>query len=226
MAIELAKEHGTRLHVLHLTIEHELEQFQTGEARDKRITAEACVHHLYFDQSDYERKGALIKCNPAIKMASDKAALRKAQADDRLDVIGTDHAPHLLEEKAKTYFSSPAGLPLVQHALPMALELYHDGVLTLEQVVKKCSHAPAELFGIKERGFLREGYWADLVLVDVHAPKAVLRSEVLYKCGWSPLEDEILRSSIITTIVNGQVVYEEGVAGHMMAGRRLEFTGR
>ncbi|OOY52861.1 dihydroorotase [Solemya velum gill symbiont] len=226
MAVAMAKEHGTRLHVLHMTTARELELFEPGPVLDKRITTEACVHHLYFDESDYARKGTLIKCNPAVKKASDKAGLRKALAEDRIDVIATDHAPHLLEEKDNSYFKAPAGLPLVQHALQMALELYHDGVLTLEQVVNKCSHAPAQLFGIKERGFLREGYWADLVLVDLDKPITIERQDILYKCGWSPLEGDTLGSTIDTTIVNGEIVYDQGVISNVIAGRRLEFTGR
>lgn len=225
MAVALAKRHGTRLHVLHLTTARELMLFGPGRAGDKQITAEACVHHLFFDENDYADKGALIKCNPAIKTAADRTALRQALADDRLDVIGTDHAPHTLEEKGNTYFGAPAGLPLVQHALAMALELYHDKVLTLPRVVDKCAHAPADRFRILERGYLREGYWGDLALVDVAATHAVTRDEVLYKCGWSPLEGRTLRSQVRATWVNGQRVYDGDRVSESPAGQRLAFRG-
>ena len=226
LAVELAKRHGTRLHVLHLTTARELALFAPPGAADKRITAEACVHHLFFDEGDYEEKGSLIKCNPAIKTAADRAALRQALADGLLDVIGTDHAPHTLEEKGDaSYFKTPAGLPLVQHALAMALELYHDRVLTLPQVVDKCAHSPARLFGVQERGYLREGYHADLVLVDLDAAHTVERTEVLYKCGWSPLEGRTLRSRVSRTFVNGSAVYSEGEVRDGPKGVRLAFAG-
>ncbi len=223
LAVDLARIHGTRLHVLHLTTARELELFERGSAPDKRITAEACVHHLYFDERDYETKGTLIKCNPAIKTRADRDALRAALVDGRIDLIGTDHAPHTAEEKAETYFQAPAGLPLVQHALPMALELYHARLLPLDLLVEKVSHAPARLFDVAERGFLREGYWADLVLVDLHADYEVLREDVLYKCGWSPLEGRWLHSRVLTTFVNGQKVYDRGQIDETVRGRRLEF---
>ncbi|MEW8013632.1 MAG: dihydroorotase [Candidatus Sedimenticola endophacoides] len=227
LAVELARRHGTRLHVLHITTARELEElFEAGPLDQKRITAEACVHHFYFDETDYASRGSLIKCNPAVKGARDKAAIRRALADDRLDVIGTDHAPHNLEEKAGSYFKAPAGLPLVQWALPMALELYHDGVLTLERVVEKVAHAPARLFQIADRGYLREGYWADLVLVDLDAPYRVSREEVLYKCGWSPLEGDTLRARVAATLVNGNLVYREGAVIEGGSGQRLRFTRR
>ncbi|OQX41065.1 MAG: dihydroorotase, partial [Candidatus Sedimenticola endophacoides] len=227
LAVELARRHGTRLHVLHITTARELEElFEAGPLDQKRITAEACVHHFYFDETDYASRGSLIKCNPAVKGARDKAAIRRALADDRLDVIGTDHAPHTLEEKAGSYFKAPAGLPLVQWALPMALELYHDGVLTLERVVEKVAHAPARLFQIADRGYLREGYWADLVLVDLDAPYRVSREEVLYKCGWSPLEGDTLRARVAATLVNGNLVYREGAVIEGGSGQRLRFTRR
>ncbi|MEW7981165.1 MAG: dihydroorotase [Candidatus Sedimenticola endophacoides] len=227
LAVELARRHGTRLHVLHITTARELEElFEAGPPDQKRITAEACVHHFYFDETDYASRGSLIKCNPAVKGARDKAAIRRALADDRLDVIGTDHAPHTLEEKAGSYFKAPAGLPLVQWALPMALELYHDGVLTLERVVEKVAHAPARLFQIADRGYLREGYWADLVLVDLDAPYRVSREAVLYKCGWSPLEGDSLRARVAATLVNGNLVYRDGAVIEGGSGQRLRFTRR
>ncbi|MCB1925458.1 MAG: dihydroorotase [Gammaproteobacteria bacterium] len=223
-AVDLARRFATRLHVLHLTTARELDLFETGPIAGKRITAEACVHHLYFSEADYAQRGNLIKCNPAIKTAADRAALRAALAEDRLDVIATDHAPHTLDEKAATsYFKSPAGLPLVQHALAMALELVHDGVMPLPQLVHKVSHGPAELFRVHERGYLREGYWADLVLVDMDRPQQVMREQVLYKCGWSPLEGDTLRSSIVATVVNGELKYHDGHFLGDACGRRLTF---
>jgi len=224
MAVDLARKHGTRLHVLHLTTARELALFDVGPISAKRITAEACVHHLYFSEADYEQRGNFIKCNPAIKRAEDRAALRAALAEDRLDVIATDHAPHTLEEKLESsYFKAPAGLPLVQHALAMALELVHDGVLTLPQAVHKVSHAPAELFNVRERGYLREGYWADLTLVDMDTPQRIERKDVLYKCGWSPLEGDTLRSRVTATVVNGELKYREGEFFGGASGVRLEF---
>ena len=223
-AVDLARRHGTRLHVLHLTTARELALFAPGPIGDKQITSEACVHHLYFSEADYERRGSFIKCNPAIKRAEDRAALRRALAEDRLDVIATDHAPHTLEEKQDTsYFNTPAGLPLVQHALAMALELVHDGDLSLPRLVHKVSHGPAELFRVHERGFLREGYWADLTLVDLDAPQRIDRSQVLYKCGWSPLEGDVLRSRVRATIVNGELKYRDGEFFGEAGGMRLAF---
>ena len=223
-AVDLARRHGTRLHVLHLTTARELALFAPGPIGGKQITSEACVHHLYFSEADYERRGSFIKCNPAIKRAEDRAALRRALAEDRLDVIATDHAPHTLEEKQDTsYFNTPAGLPLVQHALAMALELVHDGDLSLPRLVHKVSHGPAELFRVHERGYLREGYWADLTLVDLDAPQRIERSQVLYKCGWSPLEGDVLRSRVSATVVNGELKYRDGKFFGEAGGMRLAF---
>ena len=223
-AVDLARRHGTRLHVLHLTTARELALFAPGPIGGKQITSEACVHHLYFSEADYERRGSFIKCNPAIKRAEDRAALRRALAEDRLDVIATDHAPHTLEEKRDTsYFDTPAGLPLVQHALAMALELVHDGDLSLPRLVHKVSHGPAELFRVHERGYLREGYWADLTLVDLDAPQRIERSQVLYKCGWSPLEGDVLRSRVRATVVNGELKYRDGKFFGEAGGMRLAF---
>ena len=225
LAVELARRHGTRLHVLHLTTAREMELFEPGPLDGKRITAEACVHHLYYDEGDYERRGSLIKCNPAIKGQADRDALRRALVEDRIDVIGTDHAPHTLEEKGGSYFNAPAGLPLVQWAVPMALELHHDGLVTLEQLVEKLCHGPARLFDVEGRGYLREGYWADLALVDLAAGEEVRRESVLYKCGWSPLEGDRLRSRVEATFVNGLLAYsrENGVEP-VAAGVRLTFN--
>jgi dihydroorotase len=198
--------------------------FEPGPLDNKMITAEACVHHLYFDDRDYENKGNFIKCNPAVKSKTDRDAIRKALVEGRIDVIATDHAPHTLEEKLGSYFKAPAGLPLVQWALPMVFELYHERLITLEQLVEKTSHGPARLFNVSERGYLREGYWADLVLVDLHNPYRVERGDVLYKCGWSPMEGERLRTRISTTFVNGQVAYRDGRGVNTaVTGQRLKF---
>lgn len=223
LAVELARRHDARLHVLHLTTARELALFTPGPVKDKRISVEACVHHLYFDERDYAEKGALIKCNPAIKRAADREALLAAVAEDRIDVIATDHAPHLLEEKDGTYFQAPAGLPLVQDALPSLFCHVRAGLLSVEQVVQKTSHAVAECFNIQERGFIREGYWADLVLVDASKPVERTRDEVLYKCGWSPFEGRELGARIVATLVNGEVAYENGQVNDAVRGRRLAF---
>ncbi len=222
-AVDLAKRHGSRLHVLHITTAKELELFQSGPLDDKRITAEACVHHLYFHRGDYGRKGSFIKCNPAVKERSDRDALRLALEEGRIDVVATDHAPHTLEEKLNSYFNAPAGLPLVQWALPMMFELYHERQISLETLVEKCCHGPARLFNIQERGYLREGYWADLVLVDTDSPYRVERHDVLYKCGWSPMEGERLRSRITATVINGQMAYIDGRVNRGIRGKRLQF---
>ena len=224
-AVELAQRHGTRLHVLHLTTARELELFQAGPAADKQISAEACVHHLYFDDEDYAEKGSFIKCSPAIKTRRDRLALQKALVADRLDLIGTDHAPHTLEEKQQSsYFKAPAGLPLVQHAVPMVLELVHQHVMSLEQAVSKMCHAPAEIFKVQERGYLREGYFADLVLLDLQQEQTVAREDVLYKCGWSPLEGRTLHSSINQTFVNGELKFDNGRFIGAAGGMRLKFN--
>lgn len=223
MAVDLAKRYDTRLHVLHLTTAREMRLFETKPLDQKRITAEVCVHHLFFSDRDYDLKGAFIKCNPAIKKSNDRDALRQALKEGRIDVVATDHAPHLLEEKMGNYFQAPSGLPLVQHALPMLLELCRDEYLSLEMLVEKTSHAPARLFDIEQRGYLREGYWADLVLVDYDHAFRVERDDVLYKCGWSPLEGMRLRSSIAATFVNGQLAYHHGKVVEQVQGARLSF---
>lgn len=217
-AVGLAKRHGSRLHVLHLTTERELELFESGPIASKRITAEACAHHLFFDESAYQMKGADIKCNPAIKKASDLAALREAVATDRIDVIATDHAPHTREEKNQTYFEAPAGMPLVQHALLSLLE--H---MSIETVVQKTAHAPATLFDVKERGFLHEGYWADIVLIDPNQTTVIDEEPILSKCGWSPFSGTTFGSRITHTFVNGDIVYEDGQITAPKIGMPLEF---
>lgn len=223
-AVDLARRHGTRLHVLHLTTARELELFESGPIRDKRITAEVCVHHLWFDQGDYERLGTKIKCNPAIKTRADRDALRRAVAEDRIDVVATDHAPHTLDEKSRSYFEAPAGLPLIQQFLPMLLELSRDGILSLPQVAEKAAHNPARLFGIVDRGFVREGGFADLAVVDLDHSQPVTQDTLEYKCGWSPLQGETLHSNVSMTILGGEIVYRDGRILGQPRGRALEFS--
>ncbi len=227
LALSLARKHGTRLHVLHISTADELALFQRGplvhaDGARKRITAETCVHFLRFDRADYARLGNFIKCNPAIKDASDREALIQALVDDVVDVLATDHAPHTLEEKQKPYQQAPSGLPLVQYALLAAIELVHEKRMDIARVVQKTAHAPAQLFDVKERGYLREGYWADLVLVD-DVPLTVRREDVLSKCGWSPFEGTTFRSRIGATWVNGRMVWNGSELIGTPGGRRLEF---
>ena len=228
LAISLARRHGTRLHVLHISTADELALFEVGpmiraDGSRKQITAETCIHFLRFDRTDYATLGHLIKCNPAIKDSSDREALIAAVANDVIDVLATDHAPHTLEEKARPYTGAPSGLPLVQFALNAALELVHEGKLTTAQVVQKFAHAPAQLFDVAERGFLREGYFADLVLVD-DTPFTVQRAQVLSKCGWSPFEGRTFHSRIASTWVNGVLAWDgERLVGGP-TGQRLAFA--
>jgi len=227
LALSLARKHDTRLHVLHISTADELALFEQGpliraDGSRKRITAETCIHFLRFDRADYARLGNLIKCNPAIKDASDREALIQALADNVIDVLATDHAPHTLEEKARLYTGAPSGLPLVQYALVAALELVHEGRLTTAQVVQKFAHAPAQLFDVKERGFLREGYAADLVLID-DTPFTVQREDVLSKCGWSPFEGTTFRSRIASTWVNGELAWDGRQLVGQPRGQRLAF---
>ena len=223
LAISLARKHGTRLHVLHVSTADELALFAPGPISGKRITAETCVHFLHFSAADYARLGHRIKCNPAIKMASDRAAIIKALAESRIDVLATDHAPHLVEEKARPYTSAPSGLPLVQYALQVALERVFAGELTLERLVESVTHAPATLFNVQERGYLREGFHADLVIVDPARPHVVVPAEILSKCGWSPFEGETFRSSIAATFVNGMLAWNDGKLDDRVRGQRLAF---
>ncbi|HSG66086.1 MAG TPA: dihydroorotase, partial [Gammaproteobacteria bacterium] len=202
LAVDLARRHGTRLHILHLTTAQEIGLLQAGAVDAKRITAEVCVHHLWFDESGYAELGTLIKCNPAIKRREDREALLRALREDLIDVVATDHAPHTLEEKRQSYFAAPSGLPLVQHSLQMLLDLSRAGHLTLEQLVHKAAHAPAQLFGIDGRGFLREGYFADLAIVNLDRPQRVTKESLRYKCAWSPLEGRELGATVVMTIVN------------------------
>lgn len=222
-AVARAKEHGTRLHVLHISTARELDLFQPGPLENKRITSEACVHHLWFTDADYATKGTRIKWNPAVKTAADREAIRNAVKDGRIDVVATDHAPHTLEEKARPYVNCPSGGPLVQHSLVAMLELMHQGVFTLEQVVDKMCHTPARLFQVRDRGFVREGYAADLVLVDLNSPWMVEAGNVLSKCGWSPFEGQRFRSRVEITWVNGRTVYSDGQVDRTVRGERLLF---
>ena len=223
LALELARRHNSRLHVLHISTADELALFEPGPLKGKRITAETCVHFLHFCSDDYERLGFLIKCNPAIKDAADRDAIVRALAEGRIDVLATDHAPHLLAEKEQVYDKAPSGLPLVQFALQAALQQVFAGHLSLERVVEVVSHAPATLFDVDQRGFLREGYAADLVLVDPRKPHRVTREEVLSKCGWSPFEGSRFDASIVSSFVNGQRVWDGRQIDPDVRGQRLQF---
>ena len=222
-AVALAKKFGSKLHVLHLTTAKELSLFERKDHREKNITAEVCVHHLYFNDSDYDEFQQLIVCNPAIKASSDQTALMESLNNRGLDVIATDHAPHTLEEKKKSYPDCPSGLPLVQHSLLLLLEFFHQGQLTLETIVAKTSHNVAEIYSIKDRGFIREDYWADLVLVDLDSKTKVNQENILYECSWSPFLNKTFNSMINKTFVNGQLVYDEGRILKEPSGIRLDF---
>jgi dihydroorotase len=233
-ATDLAHKHGTRLHILHISTEDEVVLFEKGTRKDgqillsngspKLITSEACVHHLWFDAEDYHTLGNNIKCNPAIKAPNHKVGILKALLDDRIDVIATDHAPHTKEEKAQPYWQSPSGLPLVQHSLNVMLEMSREGKIPLERVVEKMCHAVADCFQIAHRGYIREGYWADLVLADLNANTRV-ESESLYsKCGWSPFEGVDFHSRVTHTFVSGHLAYENGRFDESIRGRRLLFS--
>jgi len=224
MAVKLARKHGSRLHVLHISTARELDLFEQGTDFGKKlITAEVCIHHLWFSEEDYERKGTLIKWNPAVKTAHDRDSLLAAVLNDKLDVIATDHAPHTIEEKQSKYFQSPSGGPMVQHALTAMLELVHLHQLTIEKVVEKMCHAPARLFGVKDRGFIEPGMKADLVLVEMDQEWTVAHKNVYYKCGWSPFEGETFHSRVTHTWVNGKLAYRDGLFNEMVRGERLEF---
>ena len=224
MAIELAKKHDTRLHVFHLSTAKEMELFRNDiPLEEKRITAEVCIHHLWFDDSQYADKGTHIKWNPAVKSKADKEAVFEALLDDRIDIIATDHAPHTLEEKNNTYFNAPSGGPLVQHALVAMLELYHQGKIRLEKIVEKMCHAPAICFQVENRGFIREGYAADLVLVEIDNPWEVKKDNILYKCAWSPFEGNTFKSRVTHTWVNGHLAYQNGSFDESQKGHRLTF---
>lgn len=223
-AVALAKKTGARLHVFHLSTAKELKLFDNKKAlKDKKITAEVCVHHLWFNDSDYQKKGTFIKWNPAVKTEKDQEALLKALIEDKIDVIATDHAPHTREEKKNVYTKAPSGGPLVQHALPAMLQMYHQGKITLEKIVEKMCHNPAILFDIEKRGFIREGYKADIVLVDLNAPWAVQPGNTLYKCGWSPFEGTTFKSRVTHTFVNGNLVYKNFNFTPFVKAERLTF---
>jgi dihydroorotase len=226
LAVELALRHSARLHVLHLTTAREMELFAPGPIAGKRITGEVCVHHLMFNDTWYRTKGTAIKCNPAIKTTADQQALLAAVADDRIDVIATDHAPHTREEKAREYRHAPSGLPLVQHALSALVDMTAAGLLMIEKVVEKTAHAPAIRFDIAERGFIREGYWADLAIVDPHAYETVADVPVLSKCGWSPFADFTFRGKVRATFVNGEIVYRDGEFTGARAAKALSYARR
>ncbi len=224
LAIELAKKHNTRFHLFHLSTAKELGLLENKTPlKEKRITAEACIHHMWFSEEDYKTKGAFIKWNPAVKKASDRDAILAAVIDGTIDVIATDHAPHTVEEKLNTYFNAASGGPMVQHALVAMLEHYHNGKITLEKLVEKMSHAVADCFRIEERGFIREGYFADLVVVDLDNPWTVEKENLLYKCGWSPMEGQTFKSKVLQTFVNGHLVFNMGEIDEDYRGKRMTF---
>ena len=224
-AIELAKKTGARLHVFHVSTGKETKLFSNKvPLKDKKITAEVCIHHLWFSDEDYKSKGTLIKWNPAVKTAKDREMLWKALLDDRIDVVASDHAPHTLEEKNNLYADAPSGGPLVQHALPAMLEMHHKGKISLEKIVEKMCHNPAILFQIENRGFLRPGYFADVVIVDINSPWSVKKDNILYKCGWSPFEGTIFKSRITHTFVNGALAYKNFKFFDVKAAKRLTFN--
>jgi dihydroorotase len=224
MAVELATKYNTRLHILHISTAKEVSLFRNDiPMSEKRITAEACVHHLWFSDADYEKKGAFIKWNPAVKTANDRAEILAAVINNKIDVIATDHAPHTLAEKQQSYFKAPSGGPLVQHALLALLTLVNKGAITLTKLVEKMSHAPADMFQINKRGYIKEGYFADLVLIDLTKQLTVSKDNLLYQCGWSPFEGETFAQSVDTTFVNGNIVYQHGLINNQQKGMRLTF---
>ncbi len=225
LAVGLAKRHGTRLHILHISTKDELALFSNDlPLAEKRITAEVCVHHLYFNSLDYQTLGTQIKCNPAVKDHSHQAALLPALLNDRLDIIATDHAPHTWEEKQQGYFQAPSGVPLVQHSLNVMLEFFHQGKISLERIVEKMCHAPAVCFKVEQRGFLDEGNWADVVVVDLNEKWAVRKENLFYKCGWSPFEGHVFKGRVKSTIVSGHLAFHEGQFFEEKKGERLRFV--
>jgi dihydroorotase len=222
-AVELAVKNNTRLHILHLSTAKEMSLFSPGKVAEKKITAEVCVHHLWFDDRDYRTKGNLIKWNPAIKTVKDKEALWEALLSDKIDVIATDHAPHTLQEKNNTYFNVPSGGPLVQHSLVAMLEMTRKGIISIEKVVQKMCHAPADLFRIDRRGCIREGYYADLILIDPNKSWTVSHENILYKCGWSPFEGQEFSHQVAATFLNGQKVFDHGKITESARGQRIDF---
>ena len=226
MAVELAKKHNTRLHILHISTAEELALFRNDiPLTEKRITAELCVHHLYFSADDYATFGTQIKCNPAVKEKRHREALLAALLDDRLDIIATDHAPHTWAEKQNTYFQAPSGVPLVQHTLNVMLEFYHQGLISLEKIVEKMCHAPAQCFHVQQRGYLDEGTWADVVLLDLDKKWTVQKDNVHYKCAWSPFEGHTFKGQVEATLVSGHLAYQDGQFFEEKKGERLTFKG-
>jgi dihydroorotase len=223
-AVELASKYNTRLHVLHLTSAKEMSLFNTGKVTDKKITAEVCVHHLWFDERDYIKYGTKIKWNPSIKSQKDKEALWEALLSDKIDVIATDHAPHTLEEKNNSYFKAPSGGPLVQHSLVAMLEMSRKGFITVEKVIQKMCHAPADLFRIENRGYIREGFFADLVLVDPNQNWIVSPENILYKCGWSPFEGVQFSNKVVATYINGVAAFKNDKIDESVKGKRITFS--
>jgi dihydroorotase len=223
-AVDLAKKHGTRLHILHISTALETRLFTNEALAEKRITAEACIHHLWFSDEDYAQKGNFIKWNPAIKTKADQEAILTSILDGRIDVIATDHAPHTFGEKSLAYEQAPSGGPLVQHALQALLDFYHDGKISLEKIAEKTAHNVATCFQVADRGYIREGYWADLVLVDLNKSYTVTKENILSKCGWSPFEGHTFRSSIMKTIVSGEIVFENATIMDQSVGKRLLFN--
>jgi len=224
-AIELAKKTGARLHIFHVSTAKETELFRNDiPLEEKQITAEVCIHHLWFSDKDYAEKGTHIKWNPAVKTEKDRLGLWEALLDDRIDVLATDHEPQILEEKNNVYTKAPSGGPLVQHAVTAILEKVKEGVISIEKAVEKMSHNPAKLFQIEKRGFIKEGYFADLVLIDTNKPQIVSKDNILYKCGWSPFEGTTFSSSITHTFVNGNLIYNEGVFNEKIKGKRITFN--
>jgi dihydroorotase len=223
-AVKLAQKHNTRLHILHISTAKELELFRNDiPLSEKRITAEACIHHMWFNDADYAKKGTFIKWNPAVKSANDQENILKAVLDNRIDIIATDHAPHTLEEKTNTYFTAPSGGPLVQHAMPALFEMHKNGQISLEDIVRKTSHAVADCFQLEDRGYLKEGFFADLAIVDLNKPWEVSKTNVLSKCGWSPFEGQVFQSSIEKTFVSGHLAFDNGKFDESKKGERLSF---
>lgn len=226
LAVGLAKKYGTRLHILHISTADELALFRNDiPLGEKRITSEVCVHHLYFNADDYAKYGTQIKCNPAVKSAEHQNALFPALLDDRLDIIATDHAPHTWDEKQNTYFKAPSGVPLIQHTLNVMLDFHQKGKISLEKIVEKMCHAPAECFRLSERGYVREGYWADLAILDLDENWTVSKNNIFYKCGWSPFEGHTFKGRVSSTIVSGHLAYHDGVFNENKKGERLKFDG-
>ena len=224
-AIELAKKTGARLHIFHVSTAKETALFRNDiPLEEKQITAEVCIHHLWFSDKDYEEKGTHIKWNPAVKTEKDRLGLWEALLDDRIDVLATDHAPHTLEEKTNVYTKAPSGGPLVQHAIPAILEKVKEGVISIEKAVEKMSHNPAKLFQIEKRGFIKEGYFADIVLIDTNKPQTVAKDNILYKCGWSPFEGTTFSSTITQTFINGNLIYNKGFFNDEIKGKRITFN--